>query len=58
MENAGRGQEDAISVGTWDIAFAIVRNDRIPVGQDPSLLFRDPGRQELLQAEVEVRVRQ
>ena len=58
LENAGRRPEGATSVGIWDIAFATVRNDRIPVGLDPSLLFRDPGRQELLQVEVEVRIRQ
>ena len=57
-ENAGGRRELAIGVDNWGIRYATARKDRIPVGLDPSLLFRDPRRQELLQAEVEVRIRQ
>ena len=44
LGNAGKQSELALGVDKWGIRYATARKDRIPVGLDPSLLFRDPGR--------------
>ena len=45
-------------MGKWIIKSGTVREHKIPEERDPSLQFRDPERQQLLPAEVEVRLRQ
>ena len=55
---AGRIPEPIFDVGKWIIISETVRKHNIPEGRDLSLQFRDPERQQLLPAEVEIRPRQ
>ena len=57
-ESAGGRPELVWHVDRWDILYGTARRGRTLAGRDPSLQFRDPGRQQLLQAEVEARLRQ
>ena len=45
-------------VDRWDILYGTAQRGRTLAGRDPSLQFRDPDQQQLLQAVVEARLRQ
>ena len=57
-ESAGERPELVWHVDRWDTWYGTARRGRILAGRDPSLQIRDPRRQQLLQAEVEARLRQ